>query len=373
MHTQIYDSIDLIGPERIEPLEGSPVDFSFGLLRAMERSLWGDVRVRYVCVEEAGDLLGFIPVYIGTNIEFMALMPGPIKAGYAGLVEHMGLGQAYGVAVAGSLISDRGFIPLRPGCDRDAVLDSIIAAIDVIADEHRLHLAFIKDVHQDFPGIDRFRAKSFAECYSLPTVAVDTSFTSRSEYIAGLTPNGRSNARRVLKNAAREFTLRFVPIEPELVPRIYPLLRATYLKAPFKLEELPPRFISESAAVQPPSSEALLCERGDRVVGAYLIFFHKGQQLNKRVGIDYGDPQSPLIYNALNIHALLRAAERSIPLSYLGQTSYTPKLRLGGRLENQYLFIKGYRASVRMSLPLQRLWMQRFRAEGIESAVKQGR
>jgi hypothetical protein len=116
----------------------------------------------------------------------------------------------------------------------------------------------------------------------------------------------------------------------------------------------------------------LLCERGDRLVGAFMIYFYKGQQLNKRVGIDYSDPQSPLIYNALNMHCLLRAAERSIPLSYLGQTSYTPKVRLGGRLENQHLFIRGYRLSVRLSLPLQRWWNQRFRADGIESAVKQG-
>jgi hypothetical protein len=374
MQTKIYDSIDEIGAERIDPLEGSPVDFSYGLLRVMERSLWGDIRVRYVCVEAGEELLGMLPVYIGTNIEFMALMPVPIKAGYAALVEHMGLGQAYGVAVAGSLISDRGFIPLRPGCDRNAVLDAMIAAIDRLAEEHRLHLAFIKDVHQDFPGIDRFRSGGFVECYSLPTVSVDTSFGSRDEYIARLTPNGRSNARRVLKNAAREFKLRFVPVDPALVSRVYPLMRATYLKAPFKLEELPPRFISESvgAAVHPLESEMLLCERGDRLVGAFMIYFYKGQQLNKRVGIDYSDPQSPLIYNALNMHCLLRAAERSIPLSYLGQTSYTPKVRLGGRLENQHLFIRGYRLSVRLSLPLQRWWNQRFRADGIESAVKQG-
>ena len=87
MHTQRYDSIAKIGAERIEPLQGSPVDFSYGLLRAMERSLWGDVQVHYLCVEQGRELLGFVPVYFGTNIEFMALMPGPVKAGYSALVE----------------------------------------------------------------------------------------------------------------------------------------------------------------------------------------------------------------------------------------------------------------------------------------------
>ncbi len=372
MHTQLYDTIDDIGPDTIEPLEGSPVDFSYGLLRAIERSLWGDVQVRYLCVEQGAELLGMVPLYFGTNIEFMATMPKPLRAGYAALVEHVGLGQAYRIAVAGSLISDRGFIPLQPGCDHAAVLDRMIVAIDEFAREQRLHLAFIKDVHQDFPGIDRFRAADFVETYSLPTVRVNTDFDSQQDYISRLTPNGRSNARRVLKKAAKRFTLRFISDYAELTPRIYPLLRATYLKAPFKLEELPPRFVQECAVANPPSSELLVCERDGEFVGAYLIFSHKGQQLNKRVGIDYRDPDSPLIYNALNIHSLLRAAERGIPLSYLGQTSYTPKLRLGGVLENQHLFIKGYRLSTRLSLPLQKRWMQRFRAQDIGRAVKQG-
>lgn len=372
MHTQIYESIDDIGPDRIEPLQGSPVDFSYGLLRAIERSLWGDIEVRYLCVEQGHTLLGMLPVYIGTNIEFMALMPGLIKDGYAALVEHVGLSQAYRIAVAGSLISDRGFVPLLPETDHAAVLGRMIAAIDDIARQERLHLAFIKDVHQDFPGIDTFRAADFVECNSLPTVRVDTDFGSEKEYISRLTTNGRSNVRRVLKKARKRFTLRFVADYAELTPRIYPLLRATYLKAPFKLEELPPRFVTECARATPPSSELLVCEREGRFVGAYLIFFHQGQQLNKRVGIDYSDPDSPLIYNTLNVLSLLRAAERGIPLSYLGQTSYTPKVRMGGVLENQYLFIKGYRLSTRLSLPLQKLWTRRFRAEDISRAVKNG-
>ena len=103
-----------------------------------------------------------------------------------------------------------------------------------------------------------------------------------------------------------------------------------------------------------------------------MLFFGRGQQQNKRIGIDYSDERSPLIYNALNLHSLLRAIERGIPLCYQGQTTYTPKIRIGGRLEDQFLFIKGYRFSVRLSLPLQRRWMQQYRAERIEHDVKRG-
>ncbi len=373
MHTQWYESIDGLGALRIAPLQGSPVDFSYGLLRAVELSLWGDVRVRYLSIEEGRTVLGFVPIYFGTNIEFMAIMPTLMRRAYAAIVEHLGIGQAYRVGVAGSLISDRGFIPLLPECDKDAVLDRMLDGVDELAKEQKLHLGFIKDVHQDFPGIDRFRRRTdFVECYSLPTVRVDTNFASENDYISSLSANGRSHARRTLKKAKQLFSIRYESNYADLIPQLYPLFRATYLKAPFKLEEPPPQFFYECARATPPGSEVILCERGNRIVGAYLIYFHGGQQLNKRVGIDYSEEESALVYNAINYYSLIRAVERGIPLSYLGQSTYTPKLRMGGKLEDQFLFIKGYQLGVRLSLPMQKLWMNRYCAAKIEPVAKYG-
>ena len=43
MRCAVYESIDDIGADRIAPLQGSVVDFSYGVLRALERSVWGDL------------------------------------------------------------------------------------------------------------------------------------------------------------------------------------------------------------------------------------------------------------------------------------------------------------------------------------------
>lgn len=365
MTARWYDSIDAVGAERILPLQGSPVDFGYGLLRAVETTLWGDLRVRYLCLEDGERLCAFVPIYYGTNVAFMALLPALMQRGYAWLVRQAGHRAAYRVLVAGSLMSDRGFIPLHPDADAHAVVREMLKAIDAFAATFRAHIAFVKDIHGSFPGIDAFRASDFVECYTLPTVAVRTDFTSPEAYIARLSANGRSNVRRILKRAQR-FKFRFVSDYEPLIPRVYPLWRATYLKARFKLEELPPRFFVECARSSPPASELLVCERDGAIVGAYLTFYAGGQQLNKRIGMDYTDPDCPVIYNALNIHCLLRAAERGVPLSYLGQTTYTPKLRLGGQLEDQFLFIKAYRVSVKLGLPLQKLWNRRYRAQMVE-------
>lgn len=369
MHYVVYQSIDDIGPERIAPLKGSPIDFSYGLLRALERTVWGDLKMVYLAVEEGGTMLSFIPVNLGTNIAFTACMPRLVQSAYPALIDNLGLGMAYKVAVAGSLISDRGFIPMHPECDQNAVMDMLLRGLDEISRAEKVQVCFVKDVHQDFPGIGRLRAGGFVETYSLPTVRVDTNFKSTEDYIKSLSANGRSHARRTLRKIGKNFTIRTVTDFASVIADVYPLFRATYLKAEFKLEELSPRFFIECGLTQPPSAEMVLCEKGSRVVGAYLILYNQEQQLNKRVGVDYSDEESPVIYNVMNYYCLLRAIERGIPLSYLGQTTYTPKVRMGGRLEDQFLFIKGYDIGVKLSLPLQKAWMTRFRAEAVYRAM----
>jgi hypothetical protein len=373
MECTIYDSIDDIGAERLAPLEGSPIDFSYGLLRAIERTVWGDLKIRYLAIEEGGTLLSFLPVNVGTNIAFTAAMPRVVQAAYPALLDGVGLAAAYRIMVAGSLISDCGFIPLHPDCDRDAVVDRLIRELDALCRAEKVQVCFVKDVNEHFPGIGRLRAGGFVECFSLPVVRANTRFDSGEAYIQSLSANGRSHARRALKKAKKTFNLRVVTDFEPLIPDVYHLFRATYLKAEFKLEELPPQFFVECARAHPPSAEMILCERGSRVVGAYLCLFNEKQRLNKRVGIDYSDKESPAIYNILNYHALIRAAEAGIPVSYLGQTAYTPKVRMGGEIDDQFLFIKGYDLGVKLSLPLQKAWMNRYRADEVRRQMEEVR
>ena len=114
MRAQVYESIDDLGSDRLAALP-SCLDFSFGLLRAMERSIWGELVVRYITVEDdGGEVLAFTPVYVGSNLNFNALLPKAIQTGYNALVASIGMAMATRVAVVGCLISDRGWIPMHP-------------------------------------------------------------------------------------------------------------------------------------------------------------------------------------------------------------------------------------------------------------------
>lgn len=379
MKAKVYESIDEIGAERLRPLRAG-LDFSFGLLRAMERSLWGELLVRYLTVEDedgAGPVLAFTPVYVGSNLNFNALLPKAVQRGYDFLVGGLGSAIATRVALAGSLISDRGWIPMHPELgDRAGALRLLLAEFDRVAKRHHAQLGMLKDIHRDFPAADRavMRASGFAEGFSLPTIRINTDYKSFEDYLTRqLSKNGRRHARKQFNKAEGVYTLRVVEDFEDMIPRVFPLHRAVFLRAKYQFEELPPRFFVECARSTEPRSELVLCERNDgRIVGSLVIFYDDEEQQNKRIGIDYDIADSGLIYNLLNYTGIRRAIERGLKTLWLGQSSYLPKTRLGGELEDQYLQIKAYDITLKPTLPLQRWWMSRYSAASIGAGLEKG-
>jgi predicted N-acyltransferase len=234
----------------------------------------------------------------------------------------------------------------------------------------------LKDIHRDFPTAERavMRGAGFTEGFSLPTVRVNTAYASFEEYLTKhLSKNGRKHARKQFIKAEGVFTLRVIDDFEEMIPRVFPLHRAVFLKAKYQFEELPPRFFVECARSTSPKSELVVCETADgRIVGSLLIFYNDREQQNKRIGIDYSNAESGLVYNLLNYTGIQRAIARGIGTLWLGQSSYLPKTRFGGELEDQYLLIKAHDPVLKPTLPLQRWWMSRYSAANILAGLEKG-
>lgn len=378
MRGEVFRSIDEVGAARLAELP-TGLDFSHGLLRAMERSIWGELAVRYLTVEgDDGALLAFTPVYVGSNLNFNALLPKAIQKGYDAMVGGLGMAMATRVAVVGCLISDRGWVPMHPALqDHAAAIRLLLRDLDKVAKEHKAQLSMLKDIHRDFPAEDRavMREAGFAEGFSLPTIRINTNYASFDEYLTKhLSKNGRKHARKQFTHAEGVYALRVIDDFEEMVPRVFPLHRAVFLKAKYQFEELPPRFFAECARTKDPKTELVVCERiaDGRIVGSLMIFYNADEQQNKRIGIDYSNPDSGLVYNLLNYTGIRRAIERGVKTFWLGQSSYLPKTRMGGEIEDQYLLIKAYDPLLKPTLPLQRWWMSRYAAAKIEAGLEQG-
>jgi hypothetical protein len=377
MQARVHSSIDDIGAEVLAALP-TGLDFSFGLLRAMERTLWGELIVRYVTVEDDhGTVLAFTPVYVGSNLNFNALLPKAIQTGYNALVAGLGTAMATRVAVVGVLISDKGGVPMHPQLtDRSGATKLLLAAIDRVAKEHHAQLTMLKDIHQDFPAADRavMRASGYTEGYSLPTIKINTDYASFEEYLnKQMSKNGRKHARKQFAKAEGLYTVTAHDDYEPWIARVFGLHRAVFLKAKYQFEELPPSFFAECAKSTNPKTELLVCERNDgRIVGSMLVFYNDREQQNKRIGIDYDIADSGLIYNLLNYVGIQRAIGRGIQTLWLGQSSYLVKTRMGGDLEDQYLLLKAHDPLLKPTLPLQRWWMNRYSAASIRAGLEQG-
>ncbi len=368
-------SIDDIDRRHLDEFEGSRLDFSYGLLRAMERSLWGDLRVDYLVVEQAGRPVAFTPVYTGTNVNINALLPTAVQRGFNGVVKWIGSAAKTRFAIAGSLNSDKGWIPMRAEAASEALVLEMTRFIDEFARDQKVKVAMIKDIHCDFPKsyTQQLERVGFTALYSLPTVVLDVAeFDSFAAYGKSLKKNARKHFNKVMRAAHERYVFERVDDYAHLLDEILPLFRAVFLKAKYKFDESIPAFFREAAASRSPKTELVLCKKGQRIVGALINFFDATEQLNKRIGMDYAEPDTPLIYTSLMYEGVRSAIEKRKRRVYLGQSTYLPKLRMGGRPEDVFFYVKAYDKVLGLTVPWQRKLSLGYRASRVEELALTG-
>ena len=376
MEVEIVETVDALPWDALTRFTGSPLDFSRGVLKAVEASLWGDLKVYYLLVrcDQSHHPLAFSPVYVGTNLNINALLPLGLQRLQCWLVEKMGNAAKIRFGLAGSIISDRGWIPMAPEVEVAHVVPLFLKALDTFYKEQKVKIGVIKDIHERFPtdAIEMLVRDGFVQTYSLPSVTVNTHYSSFEAYLKGLKKNARKHCRKVLRSAYENFTFRRVDDYRDLVDVLYPLFRATYLNARYQFEESLPSFVAQAAQSINPATEVILCEKAGQPVGALMNFYEGDQQLNKRIGLDYAQPETPVIYASLMYEGIRSAIERGVKCVHLGQSTYVPKLRLGGELEDLFFFVKPYDVVTRMVLGLEALWLRRYRKERVLQLFEQG-
>lgn len=369
-----YESVDDITSDVIDTFSGSTLDFSFGLLRAVEKSLWGDLSVAYLTIEDDNTILSFMPVYYGTNVNINALLPEKFQEVYNKIVDFIGSSIKTTFLISGSLISDKGWIPLLDGCDSSRVVGEMVDYIDKFSRSLNVKVCMVKDIHMSFPDVlmSKIEAQGFTKLYSLPTVIINTDFKDFDGYAASLSKNARKHARKVEKSADDKFEFQVIQKYSHMIDDIFPLFRSTYLKARYQFDEATPRFFYECSLSENPKTELIVCRYNGVIVGALINFYNDDEQLNKRIGIDYRCEHAPLIYTSLMYKGIRSAIEKDVKKVYLGQSTYVPKIRLGGEIEDEYFYVKAYDPLLRISMPWQKKYSENFKSERVLSLAAEG-
>lgn len=374
MQRNMYESIEQLSPESINVLTGSPLDFSHGLLRVVEKGLWGDLEVRYLTIERDGRILAMLPVYSGSNVNINALMPKGLQNGIDRFVRSFGLAQRTSFCIAGNPISDKGWIPMAEDAAGPELVAAMTEHVEQYASSLKVQLCLIKDIHDDFPADWKAAIEhhGFQRTFSLPTVIVNTDFPSFDDYISALKKNARKHARKTLRAAESLLEFESTTDYRHMIDQVFPLLRGTYLKAKYQFDEGNPAFVQACSEIQDMGTELIVARKNGQVVGALINFFRDGEQLNKRIGIDYRQEETPLIYTSLMYQGIRSAVERGCKRVYLGQSTYVPKMRLGGWLEDMYFYVKPYDPLLKLMMPLSKRWSADYMAHKVEAKALEG-
>ena len=306
--------------------------------RALERSRLEDqFRFLYALVRDAqGQPLAISPCFV-MDVPLEMFVPGPL------LPIMRPLGRVFPSLLhqrtlfVGSPCSDRGWVGMRLGTDRLAVLRCVQYGVTAKARE----LGAPMRVWKDFP--EAFEADLQALAYeqqmfrvvSFPGTEVPLNGGNKDDYFHALPGGGGERLKRNIRRSVRE-----VDLEPSIeqcpaagtLDEVFGLFWQTYKRAATRFERLNRGFFDHMAS-EPASRFILLRHRQDRRLVAFMLCFDLGPTLiNKFVGFDYDRPRSWRLYFRLWDTFMDLAISLGKTSVESGQTGYAGKLVVGHRL-----------------------------------------
>jgi len=306
--------------------------------RALERSRLED-QFRFLYAQLAdteGQPVGIAPCFV-MDVPLEMFVPEPLQP----VVRP--LGRLYPPLLhqrtlfVGSPCSDRGWVGLRDGVDRDAALLAIQRGI---ADKARALRAPMR-VWKDFPAafdveLSRLaRAAGLFRVVSFPGTGLALRGKNLDEHLRSLPGHLGERLKRNVKRSRREVDLDLsIEASPDAatLDEVFGLFWQTYERATTRFERLNRGFFDRMAAA-PASRFILLRHRGDGRLVAFMLCFDLGPLLvNKFVGFDYTRPRDWRLYFRLweaFIGLALGLGKQGVES---GQTGYAGKLVVGHEL-----------------------------------------
>jgi hypothetical protein len=305
---------------------------------ALERSGLDDqFRFLYAqLADDAGQPLGIAPCFL-MDVPLEMFVPEPLQP----IVRP--LGRVYPPLLhqrtlfVGSPCSDRGWVGLRSGIDRDAALRALQHGIAAKARELRAPMR----VWKDFPSVFDHEMASVAaraglfRVVSFPGTEIALPSPAKSDYLRALPGSGGERLRRNVKRSQREVRLD-VRVEPHpdaaMLDQVFGLFMQTYERATTRFERLSRGFFDQMA--QSPASRFILLQHAeDRRLVAFMLCFDLGDTLvNKFIGLDYERPRDWRLYFRLWDQFIDLALALDKKRVESGQTGYSGKFVTGHSL-----------------------------------------
>ena len=236
------------------------------------------------------------------------------------------------------------FPPSADVATRARCFEALLAEMERHAAASEVDLVVLKDMRDaDARWCHEVLAsRGFARTAALPVAMLDLPFASEEAYLASLSQNMRSNLRRKLKKASR------VRVEvrdriDDLRAEITALFEETRVQAQVDydvFEQLSPSYFATVLDSMKENARVILYWLDEELIAFSLVLIEKGILVFQYIGMRYPAAREHNIY-FLNWMQLVRMClARGIARLHAGQSTYLTKVRLGSKLERNWIYFR---------------------------------
>ena len=342
MKTVVADSIEAFGRDEWNRLFPDELE-DWSYYRAVERSGLADFAWVYFGVREDGRLRAAVPAFV-TDYELDTTVTGALRHVTDALSRAFPRLLRQRMLALGSPVAETchlGFEPGTSAADQAQMLDAILARAETYAREQRVQMFAAKDssARQDALWAPSAKLQGMRRQPGLPTAFLDVCFDNLDEYLASLSRATRKDMRRKLK-AGAELRVEWRTNVDDIAPEIMRLYTSTYANAQLSFEELTAEYFRAVLAELGERASCVAYWLGEKLV-AFNLVLHDGKRLlDKFLGMDYAYANEYNLYFCTWFENVRYCIQHRIPLYQSGQGLHVVKLRLGSRLEANWLWYR---------------------------------
>lgn len=311
--------------------------------RAVERAGLADFEWLYFGAYRDGELRAAVPAFI-TDYELDTTLRGPLRRAtdaISRVLPRLLRQRLLSLGSPASEICHLGFAADSDANERQAILDAIFARLAETGRERRAAIIATKDAPaaQDALFAHACAQRGLRRQPGLPTAFLDLPYASLDEYFASLSRATRKDLKRKL-HAAKALRVEWRDNIDDIADEVTRLYRETYKRAEISFEELTPDYFRNVLHECAGRAACVTYWLGERLVAFNLVLLDGARLLDKFLGMDYTVARRYNLYFCSWVENVRCCIARRIPLYQSGQGLHREKLRLGSRLEANWIWYR---------------------------------
>lgn len=320
---------------------------SYAFYRAVEEAGPPGFSWRYLAIVEDGAFVALVPAFL-TRYRLDTTVQGPLKRLASALTDAAPWLFTLDLASLGSPVSEichLGFAPEVASGRQAELLGRILDGLEALAAEEGCGLMAVKDAPEGQIGLWRavLGERRFQPMPGLPIGTLAVPAGGLDGYLATLSRATRKDLRRKAKKRAGLRVERRSTID-DVLERVSDLYEQTVAHSDLTFEHLPPAYFSAVLRHLAPSARIVLYWAGDDLVAFNLVIETPSRLVDKYIGMHYPVVRELNLYFLSWLENVDYCSRKGIPVYQAGQGFYGPKVRLGCKLEPNWLFFRHRRA-----------------------------